>query len=62
LFGVPNHLTRDDHARDWQTPSVDDLDDLGAPNCPTCLLPLKVEGELDTLRWVCPSCGVVRLA
>jgi len=39
---------------------MDALDDVGVPNCPTCLIPL----ELDVRRgaWVCIECRFVRLS
>lgn len=40
---------------------TDDLDDLGTPNCPTCLTPLEVEGDDNAVHWRCASCGLVKV-
>jgi len=38
-----------------------DIDDLGAPNCPTDLVPMELEGDSLAVRWWCPECGLIRL-
>ena len=40
---------------------IDDLGEVGDPNCPNDLAPMHSEGEGDQVRWRCPECGLVRL-
>lgn len=39
--------------------AMDELEDLGAPNCEQRLTPMEVSGERPV--WECPECGLVRL-
>ncbi len=39
----------------------DELDDLGTPNCPVDLVPMELRGD-ERPRWVCPECGLIRVA
>ena len=37
-------------------------DDVGAPNCERCLVPMVIEGTDEGPYWCCPECRIVRLA
>ena len=37
-------------------------DDLGVPNCESCLVPMVIEGTDEGPYWCCPECRIVRLA
>lgn len=38
----------------------DDLPE--TPNCPQCLVMMVLGGSEDNPRWVCPECGLARIA
>ncbi|WP_427846486.1 zf-TFIIB domain-containing protein [Cryobacterium arcticum] len=40
---------------------MDDLEDVGTPNCPRCLLALVPVSRGVATWWQCPQCGLRRL-
>lgn len=39
---------------------MDELEAVGTPNCPQCLVPLQLNERAQV--WVCAECGVVQMS
>jgi len=37
------------------------MDEIGVPNCPKCLLQFDVAGDGEHVHLECPECGLVKL-
>lgn len=40
---------------------TDDDDEIGTPNCDSCLTHMELVGPISRPYWECPSCGLTRI-